>query len=77
MVGMKTFVIAAVVLIVASLAAALVAMMRADSESGDAQRSRRMAKALTVRIGVSVLLFAVVIISYLMGWIQPTGLPIR
>lgn len=77
MVGMKTFVIAAFVLIVASLAAALVAMMRADSESGDAQRSRRMAKALTVRIGVSVLLFAVVIISYLMGWIQPTGLPIR
>ena len=77
MVGMKTFVIAAFVLIVASLAAALVAMMRADSESGDEQRSRRMAKALTVRIGVSVLLFAVVIISYLMGWIQPTGLPIR
>jgi uncharacterized membrane protein YidH (DUF202 family) len=75
--GMKTFVIAAFVLIVASLAAALVAMMRADSESGDEQRSRRMAKALTVRIGVSVLLFAVVIISYLMGWIQPTGLPIR
>ena len=77
MLGMKTFVIAAFVLIVASLAAALVAMMRADSESGDAQRSRRMAKALTVRIGVSVFLFAVVIISYLMGWIQPTGLPIR
>ena len=74
---MKTFVIAAFVLIVASLAAALVAMMRADSESGDEQRSRRMAKALTVRIGVSVLLFAAVIISYLMGWIQPTGLPIR
>jgi hypothetical protein len=77
MVGMKLFVIAAFVLIVASLAGALVAMMRADSESGDEQRSRRMAKALTVRIGVSVLLFAAVIISYLMGWIQPTGLPFR
>jgi cytochrome bd-type quinol oxidase subunit 2 len=77
MVTMKLFVIAAFVLIVVSLAGALVAMMRADSESGDAQRSRRMAKALTVRIGVSVLLFAVVIISYLMGWIQPTGLPTR
>lgn len=74
---MKLFVIAAFVLIVASLAGALVAMMRADSESGDTHRSRRMAKALTVRIGVSVLLFAVVIISYFMGWIQPTGLPIR
>lgn len=75
MVDMKFFVIAAFVLIVASLAGALVAMMRADSESGDAQRSRRMARALTIRIGLSVLVFAVVIISYFMGWIQPTGLP--
>lgn len=75
MVDMKFFVITAFVLIVASLAGALVAMMRADSESGDAQRSRRMARALTIRIGLSVLVFAVVIISYFMGWIQPTGLP--
>lgn len=72
---MKILIIAAFVLIIASLAGALMAMMRADSESGDDKRSRRMAKALTIRIGVSVILFALVIISYFMGWIQPTGIP--
>lgn len=72
---MKTFIIIAFMLIIVSLAVALIAMMRADSESGDDKRSRRMAKALTIRIGVSVFLFSLVIISYFMGWIQPTGLP--
>ena len=74
---MKYFIIGAFVLILASLAGALIAMMRGDSGSGDAQRSRRMARALTVRIGVSVILFMAVIVSYHMGWIHPTGLPIR
>lgn len=74
---MKYFVIGAFVVIIASLAGALVAMMRGDSGSGDAQRSRRMARALTVRIGVSVILFMAVIVSYHLGWIQPTGLPLR
>jgi TRAP-type mannitol/chloroaromatic compound transport system permease large subunit len=72
---MKILIISAFVLIIASLAGALIAMMRADSESGDAQRSRRMARALTIRIGVSVVLFALVIVSYFMGWIEPTGIP--
>lgn len=74
---MKWLIIIALFLIIASLAGALVAMMRGDSTSGDARRSRRMARALTWRIGLSVLLFIVVIISYHLGWIQPTGLPLR
>jgi hypothetical protein len=74
---MNILIASAFVLIIASLAMALFAMMRGDSQSQDTQRSKRMARALTVRIGVSVLLFGVVIISYLMGWIQPTGLPMR
>jgi hypothetical protein len=52
-------------------------MMRGDSASGDERRSRRMARALTVRISLSVLLFIAVIISYHLGWIQPTGIPMR
>lgn len=36
-----------------------------------------MARALAFRVGFSILLFVVVLISYLMGWIQPTGLPLR
>lgn len=74
---MKVFVLLAFVGIVASLGTALVAMMRGDSSSGDPQRSRRMARALTMRIGLSVLLFVLLILSYSMGWIQPTGLPVR
>lgn len=36
----------------------------------------RMARALAIRVGVSVAVFLFVLLSYLMGWIQPTGLPI-
>ncbi len=37
--------------------------------------NKRMAWALTVRIGLSVLLFASVWLFYWLGWIKPTGLP--
>jgi hypothetical protein len=40
-------------------------------------RKNHMAKALAFRVGFSILLFVVVLISYLMGWIQPTGLPLK
>jgi hypothetical protein len=33
-----------------------------------------MAKALAFRVGFSVLLFIFVLLSYWMGWIQPTGI---
>ncbi|ACB36078.1 conserved hypothetical protein [Leptothrix cholodnii SP-6] len=35
-----------------------------------------MARALAVRVGLSVTVFLFVLLSYLMGWIQPTGLPV-
>lgn len=71
---MNILVIVAFVAILGSLAAALVFMMRGSSGEDDGQRSRRMARALTARIGLSVLLFLVVLFSWWMGWIQPTGL---
>ena len=71
---MNILVIVAFVAILGSLAAALVFMMRGSSGENDGQRSRHMARALTVRIGLSVLLFLVVLFSWWMGWIQPTGL---
>ncbi len=72
---MNFLVAVAFVGIVGALAVALAAMMKGDSSSGDAQRSRRMARALTVRIGLSIVLFLLILLSYWMGWIQPTGLP--
>jgi hypothetical protein len=79
---MKYLVIAAFVAIIGSLAAALVYMMRGgsgddESATGAPPRRNAMARALAFRVGFSVLLFIVVLVSYWMGWIQPTGLPVR
>lgn len=79
---MKYLVIVAFVAIIGSLGAALVFMMRGgQSDDNDGQnnppRKNHMARALAFRVGFSILLFVVVLISYLMGWIQPTGLPLN
>ena len=60
--------------ILASLATALFFMMR-DGTNGKAKTSN-MAKALAFRIGLSVLLFVCILISWKLGYIQPTGLPV-
>ncbi|MFC7462225.1 twin transmembrane helix small protein [Hydrogenophaga defluvii] len=73
---MKWIAIVGFVAIIGSLAAALFFMMRRPSEGDHQARSRHMARALTFRIGFSVLLFVLVLVAYLMGWIQPTGLPV-
>jgi hypothetical protein len=78
---MKYVVIAAFIAIIGSLGAALVFMMRGGQDDADtdadAPKHKRMARALAFRVGFSILLFVLVLISYLMGWIQPTGLPMR
>lgn len=77
---MTYLVIGAFVAILGSLAAALVYMMRGGQEQDEAEGSppkKHMARALAFRVGFSILLFVVVLVSYFMGWIQPTGLPIR
>ncbi len=40
---------------------------------GGADRSRNMAYALTIRIGLSVALFAGILILWWLGYITPTG----
>jgi len=63
--------------ILASLGSALFFMMRngPDSEKGRA-KSGGMARALTVRIGLSVVLFLCVLLAWKLGYIQPGGLPV-
>ena len=39
-------------------------------------KSGNMMRALAVRVGLSVLLFACVLFSWWAGWIQPTGIPL-
>ena len=72
--------------IIASLATALFFMLR-GGQTGDetpeqhaqrtaGKRNSGMARALAVRVGVSVVLFICVLVSWKMGWITPTGLPV-
>jgi predicted small integral membrane protein len=71
---MKVIFIVALVAILSALAAAGVAMLR--SNRADEPKSRRMMQALALRVGLSVLLFVVILFSYGMGWIRPTGVPL-
>ena len=71
---MKIIVALAFVLILGALASAGVFMMR-DGRNGK-PKSNNMMKALAVRVGLSVLLFLCILLSYRMGWIHPTGIPV-
>jgi hypothetical protein len=65
---MKILVGIAFILIIGSLASALVFLMR------DKGRSNRTVQALALRVGFSILLFVLILIAHRFGWIQPTGI---
>ncbi len=70
---MKYAVLLAFALIIGSLAAALFFMMKNTSDSK--KGGRRMALALTLRIGLSILLFLAILIGWKLGYLHPTGIP--
>jgi len=78
---MKWIIVLALVGIVAALASAGAFMLRhgrarEDSSEGQpAEPDRQMARALAIRVGISVALFLFVLLSWFMGWVRPTGLP--
>ena len=64
--------------ILASLGSALFFMMRRDSGASadsDAERGRRMARALALRVALSIGLLACLLLAWKLGYIHPTGLP--
>jgi ABC-type multidrug transport system permease subunit len=63
----------AFIVILGSLAAALYFMMRGGENTPS--KSKRMARALAMRVGVSILLFVCILIAWKMGVIHPTGVP--
>lgn len=81
---MQYLIALAFIAIIASLAAALFFMMRGGNqvdsdtppEQANAQRNKGMAKALAVRVAVSVVLFICVLLAWKLGYIQPHGLPV-
>jgi hypothetical protein len=65
---MRLFALIFIVLILASLGSALYYLLK------DQGKSDRVVKALTVRVGLSMLLFIALMASYHFGWIPATGL---
>jgi len=65
---MKSLIAIAFVLILSSLGVALFFLMR------DKGKSNRTVQALAMRVALSITLFLILLGSYKMGWIAPTGL---
>jgi succinate dehydrogenase/fumarate reductase cytochrome b subunit len=66
----RLLIFAVLIAILVSLGLALRHLSRGSGE----QDSRKMARALTIRISLSLLLFALLIIAWYMGLITPHGL---
>ncbi len=67
---MKIVIGLAFLLIIGSLASALVFMIR------DRGRTRNTVRALALRVGFSIALFALILAAHALGWIQSTGVPV-
>ena len=71
---MKTFIVIAFVGILGALATAGIFMLR-DGRDGK-PKTGNMMRALALRVALSVVLFACILVSYWAGWITPTGIPL-
>ncbi|HEV6964784.1 MULTISPECIES: DUF2909 domain-containing protein [Roseateles] len=72
---MRFLILVAFLGILGALGAAGFFMLRKGR--GDGKRSPNMARALALRVALSVALFLIILLSWKMGWIHPTGLPVR
>lgn len=72
--GMKILIVILLVAVLAALAGAGVLMLRRPGTEG--ARKDGMAKALALRVALSIGAFVLVLLAWWMGWIQPTGIPI-
>jgi hypothetical protein len=72
--AMKWIIGLALLAIIGALASAGRAMLK-DGRDG-APKTNRMVHALAFRVAVSVALFVFILVAYLLGWIEPTGLPV-
>ena len=71
---MKTLMVLLFIAVLGALASAGVFMLRKGKDSDP--RGKNMARALALRVGLSVALFLFILLSWYMGWVRPTGIPI-
>jgi len=70
---MTYLVVLAFIAILASLGSALFFMLKDGTEGK--RKTSSMARALAFRVGFSIVLFMCILISWKLGYIQPTGIP--
>jgi hypothetical protein len=73
---MKALLVVMLVAVLGALAGAGFFMLRKSSGDPDAARSPAMARALALRVALSIAAFLLVLLAWSMGWIKPTGIPI-
>ncbi|MFN0183943.1 MAG: DUF2909 domain-containing protein [Aquabacterium sp.] len=74
---MKTLIVVALALVLAALAGAGWFMLRRPDRPVDPKvPDKRMARALALRVAVSVGLFLFIMLGWKLGWIAPHGLPV-
>ncbi len=71
---MKTLLVVMLVAVLGALASAGFFMLKKREQGAD--EDRRMARALALRVGLSVTVFLLIMLGWWMGWIKPTGIPV-
>lgn len=71
---MKTVIVLMLVAVLGALAGAGVLMLRKGRSPDDTNRP--MARALALRVALSIGVFLFVLLSWYMGWMRPGGVPI-
>jgi hypothetical protein len=71
---MKALIVVVLVAIVFVLGSAGVAMLRRPPDGKP--HNARMARALALRVLLSIALFVFILLAWQLGWIQPSGLPV-
>jgi len=70
---MKWVIAVALIAVLGALTSAGVFMLRKTDDTR--QRDMRMARALALRVALSVALFLFILLAWKMGWISPHGIP--
>jgi fumarate reductase subunit C len=72
---MSIIIVIALIGILGALASAGVFMLKRPKDGNTQMADKRMARALAVRVGLSVMIFLLILLAWKMGWISPKGLP--
>jgi hypothetical protein len=72
---MRTVLVVMLIAVLGALAGAGFFMLRKRETSEGSARDNAMARALALRVALSIAAFLLVLLAWWMGWIKPTGIP--